>query len=227
MMILARAYYALKKYEMATTILEIARSVAPNDGPLVADGYNLVGFMALAKEDRIGATAAFKKATELDGNMAVAWNNLCGQYLVAKNYEQAQGACERAVNLAPNLSKTHLNQGSAQRGQKRYADAEKGYRKALELDPVYADAFFNLGILYLDAKDMQGVDTIGRLNIAVQNLTRYKELVSFRLGKDDPVDQYIKEARDGIEREQKRQARQKKAQERQQPKPDAAKPDGK
>lgn len=224
MLVLARSYYALKKYELAAAILEIARAVDPNNGPNNADAYNLLGFIALSKDDRIGATSAFKKATELDRSMGVGWNNLCAQYLVAKNYEQAKEACEQALALAPGLSKVQLNTGSALRGQKRYADAEKAYRKALEIDPVYADAFFDLGILYLDAKDMAGVDTIGRLNIAIQNLTRYKELGSFRLSKDDPADAYIKEARDGIDREQKRQLRQKKAQERQQPK-DGAKPD--
>lgn len=214
MIVLAKAYLALKKYELATSIVDIAKSIDPQS----ADAYNVLGFIALSRDDKIGATAAFKKATELDANMAVAWNNLCAQYIVAKSYDQALAACTRATTIAPNLAKGQLNLGSALRGNKRYADAERAYRQALSIEANNANAYFNLGILYLDAKDMAGVDTTGRLNIAIQNLSRYKELASFRLAKDDPADAYIKEARDGIERERKRQERLKKAQERQQPK---------
>ena len=75
-----------------------------------------------------------------------------------------------------------------------------------------------MGILYLDAKDMPGTDPISRLMMASQNLNRYKDVGSFRIGKDDPVDQYIKETRDGIDREQRKLQRVRQQQERQQPK---------
>ncbi|MDW8280729.1 MAG: tetratricopeptide repeat protein [Myxococcales bacterium] len=203
MIVLAKAYFYLKKFELAASIVEIAKSIDDRN----ADAYNLLGFIALQRDDRIAATAAFKKAVEVESDFAVGWNNLCAQYIVAKNYELAISACSRATSLAPGLAKAHLNLGSALRGVRRYADAERAYRQALQIDPNYADGFFNLGILYLDAKDMPGVDPVTRLGVAVQHLSRYKELAGFRLGKDDPVDQYIKEARDAMEREQRRQKR--------------------
>ncbi|MGZ7344791.1 tetratricopeptide repeat protein, partial [Streptococcus pyogenes] len=80
-----------------------------------------------------------------------AWNSLAAQYVLAKNYDAAVEAGEKAVKYLPNLDKAHLNLGAAYRGKQQYGDAEHELRKALELNPNYADAFFNLGIMYLDA----------------------------------------------------------------------------
>ena len=58
------------------------------------------------------------------------------------------GLCESLyarVGDAEKLALGQLNLGSSLRGLKRYADAERAYRQALQLDPIYADAYFNLG----------------------------------------------------------------------------------
>lgn len=216
MIILAKAYYAMKKYELAGSIVEIAKSIDANSG----DAYHLLGYLALAREDRIGATAAFKKATELNGNLGTAWNNLAAQYLQAKNYDGALDAAQRATQLLPQFAKAWLNLGSAYRGKMQYADAERAYRKAIEIDPNYANAYFNLGILYLDAKEMPQMDLIGKLNTAINYLNRYKSIASFALAKDDPADGYIADARTQITKEQQRIQRQQQKN-RAQPKPAA------
>ena len=90
------------------------------------------------------------------------------------------------------------------RGKQQYAEAENAYKRATQLDPNYADAYFNLGILYLDAKQMPGTDLITKLNTSINYLNKYKQLAGYRLTKDDPADTYIAEARTGIDREQKR-----------------------
>ncbi len=213
MIVLAKAYYNNKKYELAGQIIDIAKQIDPNNPEL----YNLLGFLALTRNDRIGATSSFKKATEVDGNFAPGWINLTAQYLYAKNYDGAVQAGEKAVHLQPN-SKTHMNLGSAYRGAKKYTDADKAFKKALEFDPQNGSVYFNLGILYLDAKDYPGVDLMQRNNLAINYLTRYRQLSAARMGKDDPVDGYLAEARKAIENEQKRLDRLKKQQERNQPK---------
>ena len=219
MIVLAKSYYYQRKYELATSIVDIAKSVDPNN----AECYNLLGFIALNRDpenpDRISATAAFKKATDLNGNYANAWNNLAAQYLFAKNYDGAVGAAEKATQLAASFPKAWLNLGSAYRGKQRYADADQAYKKALQLDGNYIDAYFDLGILYLDAKEYPGMDMISKLNMSINYLNRYKQLAGYRLTKDDPADTYIAEARTNIDREQKRIERQKRQQNRAQPKP--------
>lgn len=212
MVVLAKAYYQNRKYELATSIVEIAKSIDPNNAEL----YNLLGFISLTRDppDRISATAAFKKATELNDGYAAAWNNLAAQYLHAKNYDGATQAAEKAAQLSPSFPKAQLNLGSAYRGKNRYDESEKAYKKALALDPSYADAYFNLGILYLDAKEMPNQDLTAKMNTAIQYLNRYKQVAGARVQRDDPADGYIADARTQIDRENKKQERLRKQKER-------------
>ena len=215
MMQMAKSYYYLKKYELATAIIDIAKTIDPNN----AEGFNLLGFIALTRDDRISATAAFRKATELKPDYVAAWNNLSAQYLFSKNYDGALEASEKATQLAPAFAKGWLNLGSAYRGKQRYEDAEKAYRKALELNPKYPEAYFDLGILYLDAPQMPNQDVATKLNTGISHLTKYKELASYRLTKDDPADSYMDDARKAIDREKKRLERAAKQKEAKKPAP--------
>jgi tetratricopeptide (TPR) repeat protein len=215
MIVLAKAYYYQKKYELSTSIIDIAKSLDPNN----AECYNLLGFIALTRGDHTSATAAFKKATDLDRSYAAAWNNLATQYLFAKNYDAAIEAAERASEVDSKSPRAFLNLGSSYRGKLRYTDADRAYKQALQLDPNYAEAYFNLGILYLDAKEIPGLDLETKFNASINYLNRYKQLAGYRLSKDDPADLYIAEARSQIDHERKRQERLKKQPPREQPKP--------
>jgi tetratricopeptide (TPR) repeat protein len=210
LIVMAKDYYYLKKYEMSTAMLETAQKIDPSN----AESYNVLGWIALARNDGTSATANFKKATELKDDYGIAWNSLAAQYLQAKNYDAATEAAEKAAKLLPNFDKAHLNLGSAYRGKQSFEQAEKEYRRALEINPNYADAWFNLGILYLDAPKMGDMDLVTKLNTSISHLSKYKNLASFRLKADDPADSYIEEARKGIDREQKNIERKKKQAER-------------
>jgi tetratricopeptide (TPR) repeat protein len=220
MIVLAKAYYYQRKYELATSIIDIAKSIDPNN----AEAYNLIGFIALTRDDKISATAAFKKATELNPSYGNAWDNLAAQYLLAKNYDGALEAAQKATQLLPAFDKAWNNLGSAQRGKQSYAEAESAFKRATQLNPSYADAYFNLGILYLDAKQMPNTDLITKLNTSINYFNKYKQVAGYRLTKDDPADTYIAEARTGIDREQKRLQRLEKQKQRGEPK---AAPSGK
>ncbi len=219
MIVMAKSYYYLHKYELAGSIVDIAKSIDPNNGPANAECFNLQGFLALVKDDRISATAAFKKATEFDSCYGPGWLNLTAHYLNAKNYDGAVDSGERAAKIMANSPRAHLDLGSAYRGKLRYADAQKEYELAARLDPSYADAYFNLGILYLDAKDMPGpagtpLDLISKLNTAINHFNKYKQLAGYKITKDDPVDTYLNDCRTQIDREQKRIERMKRQQDR-------------
>src|SRR6185436_1601045 len=80
----------------------------------------------------------------------------------------------------------------------------------------YADAVFNLGILYLDADKMPNVDTTAKFNAALGYFQRYKQMMQ-SAGQPltrDPVEQYIAEAQEGIKKEQRRIERVRKQEER-------------
>ena len=122
----------------------------------------------------------------------------------------ALAAGVRATKLAPSWDTAWTNLGSAYRGKGRLEDADSAYRKALELNPRSAEAYFNLGILYLDAPQMPNTDVISKLTKAGEFLAQYRQLGGARLAKDDPAEAFIEDARKQIERARKQLERQQK-----------------
>src|SRR5262245_58269996 len=101
MLLMAKAYYYLKKYEFSASIIDLAQKIDPNN----AQAYYLLGWLSLAREDRISATAAFKKAVELKPDFGSAWNSLTAMYLHAKNYDAAVESAEKTTHLMPTYDK--------------------------------------------------------------------------------------------------------------------------
>ena len=64
---------------------------------------------------------------------------------------------ETATRLMSTRAEAHLNLGSAYRGEKKSVKAYNSYRKALSLRATYPAAYFNLGILFLDAQTYPGM----------------------------------------------------------------------
>jgi tetratricopeptide (TPR) repeat protein len=138
--------------------------------------HNLKGFAFVAMGDDNLATQSFRKAAEADEKNASAWNNLGTRYMQAGDVATAKQCFTYALELSPKLARAHLNLGAALRAEGKWTDAEKSLNAALKLKPNWAEAFFNLGVLYLDADPYPGLDTVGRLNKSIQFLTKYREL---------------------------------------------------
>lgn len=213
MLIMAKAYFKLGKYEWTRKLWEMMQANGASEAEK-AEVFQMLALLEIQQRNTPGAIELLRKAAEAKPDNAVIWNNLGAQYLAAKNYKEATPALERATQLQPGFAKAHMNLGSAYRGIKEYEKAYASYQRALQLFPNYADAVFNLGILYLDAEKMPNVDTVARLNTAISHLQKYKQMMASTLPQGDPVDAYIVEAQDKIVKEQKRIERQKKAEER-------------
>jgi Tfp pilus assembly protein PilF len=203
MVVMARAYYHLGKLEFADSICDIALSINGATG----ECYNLKGFIALKNEEDVVARKMFEKATQVQPALGPPWLNLGAQYLKVKNYKAAVGPLERATQLMPDRPQAFLNLGSAYRGDNQVVKAFNNYTKALKLrSNNYPAAYFNLGILFLDAQKYPGMDKLQQLNTAVTYFNRYKQQMSY-LSKDDPVDGYIVEAQKAYKREQRNRER--------------------
>jgi tetratricopeptide (TPR) repeat protein len=214
MMVMAKAYFRLRKYEWVRTLWKMMQNANASDAEK-AEMYQILAFMEIEKNQTPQAIELLKKAVEARPEHFKAWNNLGAQYLTAKNYREAAPALEKAVQLNPTFTKAYLNLGSAYRGLKEYEKAQSSYEKALQLYSNYADAVFHLGILYLDAEKMTNMDTIARLNQAITFFGRYKQMLGSAGQRPDPLaDTYVAEAQEKITKEQKRIERQKKAEER-------------
>ena len=203
MVVMARAYYHLGKLEFADSICDIAISINGATG----ECYNLKGFIALKTEEEVVARKMFEKATQVQPSLGPPWLNLGAQYLKVKNYSAAVGPLEKATELMPSRAEAFLNLGSAYRGDNQVVKAFQSYTKALKLrGNNYPSAYFNLGILFLDAQKYPGMDKLQQLNTAVTYFNRYKQQMSY-LSKDDPVDGYIVEAQKAYKREVKQRER--------------------
>ncbi len=212
MLIMAKAYYKLHKYEWTKKLWEMMQANGASDAEK-SEIYQLLAFLEVDQKNIPGAIVLFKKAGEARPDNAVIWNNLGAQYLLAKNYHDAAPVLEKAAQLQPGFAKAHLNLGDAYRGLSEYEKAQAEYQRALQLFPNYADAVFNLGILYLDADKMPNLDVPARMNTAIQYFQRYKQMMG-TLPAGDPVESYLAEAQEGIKKEEKRLERQRKNEER-------------
>ncbi len=68
-------------------------------------------------------------------------------YLVKEQYQDAQAALEQALSVNARNPYAHNMLGLALREQGQFAKAREHYEAALQLDPLYARAHFNLGVL--------------------------------------------------------------------------------
>ncbi len=203
MLVMAKAYYKLHKYEWTKKLWEMMQANGASDAEK-SEIYQLLAFLEVDQKNIPGAIVLFKKAGETRPDNAVIWNNLGAQYLMAKNYRDAAPVLEKAAQLQPGFAKAHLNLGDAYRGLAEYEKAQAEYQRALQLFPNYADAVFNLGILYLDADKMPNLDVPARMNTAIQYFQRYKQMMGGTLPAGDPTDNYVAEAQEGIKKEEKR-----------------------
>jgi tetratricopeptide (TPR) repeat protein len=222
MVVMARAYYYLGRAAQAqfvlfTRVLDPMKknelSVESRD---LGDIYNILGMIDLKKNLKDTALRYFRDATDKNPQNASAWNNLAAMLVMQKDYQGAVPAAERAAQLAPGLAKVHLNLGSAYRGTRQYEKANVEYRRALSLQADYPEAYFNMGVLYMDAENYPGMTAIERLETAIKYLNDYKSRARAKgtLGRDDPVDEYLKRAQSDINDERKSIERKRKKAER-------------
>ena len=203
MQLLAQGYYLQGKYELCRLVLENARAVDPND-PVT---HNALGTVLLKLKQRSAAVESFKTAASLRPDFAEAHSNFGAMLVESGDYDGAVKELELAVGAAPTLLPARMNLGNAYRGKLDVPRAKEQYEKVVAIDPTLADTYYNLAILHLDS-DVPGVDTIDRYNKAIAYFTTYKE----KGGQDERVEQYLKDAAKGIDREQRRREREKKDQ---------------
>jgi Tfp pilus assembly protein PilF len=203
MQLLAQVYFRQGKNELAKMVLENARAIDPND----AATLNALGLVDLALKAKPQALEAFKRASEVKPDFAEAKNNYGALLNETQDYENASRVLEDAVNAAPDFAAARLNLGNAYRGKQDFGKAMSQYKQVQRLKPDLADTYFNMAILHLDS-DIPGMDPVERFNAAIAYFQQYQQ----KGGADDRVEQYIKDATKGIDKENRRKDREKKDQ---------------
>ena len=154
---LARLYYdrgrlADKSYLLlANLVVTQATRVLKEDlGVESADIANIKGLLFMERDNQVDALRAFKKAAELEPNHADAHMNIAMISLRFRDYQQAA----KSINIAlkdrrqKRNIETYLGLGVAQRGLRKYGEAEKAFKKAGDVKKSDPRPLYNLGILY-------------------------------------------------------------------------------
>ncbi|MDP3235229.1 MAG: tetratricopeptide repeat protein [Myxococcales bacterium] len=201
MQLLAQVFLKDGKVELARLVLENARDVDRED----ATTQYYLGLAYLKLKQRPQAVESFRLASQLQPDFAEARNAFGAVLVENQDYEGAARELEAAVAAAPEFTLAYVNLASAYRGQQQLPKAIETYQKVLKQRPDYGDIYFNLGIAYLDS-EVPGTETVQRFRTAIDYFNQYRA----KGGKDERVEQYIKDANKGIEKEERKRERDKK-----------------
>jgi tetratricopeptide (TPR) repeat protein len=112
------------------------------------------------------AIEAYRRALELDCDLADAHVNLGRLYHLTGERGKAEAHYRDAVRLAPDDPTPHFNLGVLMEEQGRREEAVHAYRQAVSRDPDFADAHCNLGLL---------LESLGRRQEAIAHLMAARE----------------------------------------------------
>lgn len=124
------------------------------------------------KEKALQAILEAKKDNPEDTSLALTEANL---YLDAKDYTSYKRVIEEVLQKSPNDADLYYNLGVISGTSANTADAEKYYKKAIELKPDYSNAYLNLAIIKLDS-DAKIVEEMNSLGNSAKDNKRYDEL---------------------------------------------------
>ena len=93
------------------------------------------------------AVASYRRALDIDPDLAAAHNGLGGALEDGGHTADAVEAYRRAVALEPDYAEAHNNLGGALAELGRLADAAAALRRAIALTPGYGEAHYNLSTI--------------------------------------------------------------------------------
>jgi tetratricopeptide (TPR) repeat protein len=212
----AFAYYHKHQYDTAELVLDdvFKRDAAKKNAGI----YYVYGLVYDHTNRPEQAVLAFNKSVELNPNFASALVDVGVHQLENKQYDKAQDTFEKLTkqfNRSDAITLTSL--ASAYRGHSAdypvgsadrntlIVQSESTYRRAIQVNPNYGPAYFDLALLYLDADPFPSgggtLDTMQRLNAAKDFLDKYKTMpgVDMKL-----YDERMKDVTKAVKREEKK-----------------------
>jgi tetratricopeptide (TPR) repeat protein len=185
---IGRAYMGMHRPGLARYVFKNALEIKPD-----ARIYYFLGNLENDDGEYKLAIANYQRAVETDPTLAAAFNNLAILNQKAGNHADAIRNLTRALELRPSWERTRLNLANSYRHEKDYKQAEATYMAVVQRTPNLAEAYYNLGVLYLE-NEVPGYEPEDRYGLAVKNFSTYRDLLGASLAADDPALKYIKEA---------------------------------
>ncbi len=166
-----------------------------------SDIYNIKGLLLLERDNQVDALKTFKEAVRVEPAHVEANLNIGFISIRFRDYATAESAFQTALKSSAQQKNLEvwLALGVAQRGLKKFKDAEESYKKALKLSANDPRPWFNLGVLYQDHLSTQdGVDPMkeGEKLISVAK-THYQKFIE-TAGGNKAYSTRVLEAKDRI-----------------------------
>lgn len=148
----------------------LLKEVLAND-PADSAGWNYLGVAFFRMKNFVKANEAYLKALALDPGNAMAYSNLgalhLARYVAAKDEamrEEAVAAFNKAIALDAKSVAAYNGRGAAFKFAGQVEAALGDWRKALELNPDFIDAYFNIAVTLLAAgRKAEANDCLQRL----------------------------------------------------------------
>jgi tetratricopeptide (TPR) repeat protein len=132
---------------------------------------------------------AFQKAIELKPDDPATHNNYALALAKAKKFPEAQTELQKAAELDPaNGGKYYYNLGALEVNSGQNDAAAEAFKKAFELTPTYADAYYQYGVM-LVSKAKMGAD--GKVTPAPGTIEAFQKYLELQ-----PTGQFAQQAKD-------------------------------
>lgn len=204
------AYTEMGDYQLAVFVFDKARQSIPGADQNAEIQANL-GWTWFLLGDTVRSRFYLEKALELDPRLLPALVRLARLHLADEDYLGTLPLLESAAEQDPDNSGIQMNLGIAYRGVGRFDEAERAYKKALQITPSDPSPWFNLGILY--------GDYLKRYDDSIDAFTRYVSDGGPQAAAAEEYIESVKRERKKAERrrkqDQERQALQREVEERQ------------
>jgi tetratricopeptide (TPR) repeat protein len=151
----------------ASSFVRHAEKKKPQAEPVTAASWFERGCDLEAEDDLDAATAAYRRALELDASLPDAHLNLGRLVHETGDLAAAETHYRAALTARPDDPTAAFNLGVVLQDLGRLEDAAAAYQQAIALDDRYADAHYNLAGIY---------ETLGQAQEAFRHLRTYKTL---------------------------------------------------
>ncbi len=191
---LAQAYRQLGQGDKARQHLQLYEQgrniVPPIEDPLRdemraldSSAASLVGrAVLLAEVGRLqDAIQATERAAQLDPKYVLAHANLVSLYGRAGNFQKAEEHYRAVLALNPDqFPKAHYDYGVLLMSKEQFPAAETAFRRALQIDPSYAQARNNLG--YVLERQGRQAEAVAEYRKSIEGLPGFRQ-AHFNLGR--------------------------------------------
>ena len=178
---LTELYLITKQYAFAGNTVEKIMKRDPQN----AEGYFMLGMIFKEMGNDAKAINSFQKAADLNADNKDAFIEL-GQLFTKRNSPLALRYFDNALLLDSLDLNALMGKAYYLQLQKKIPEAVALYRKAVEIDPHYSNALFNLGILYLEQNDLdkayQHFDLIIKQSVTFYRAYYYRGFIEEKRG---------------------------------------------